>query len=201
MRREPRPRCPKQELRVIQAVASDRIPGELLDLAQALADRYLCSLESCLRLVAPVGSVAARRTEARPRKDWVVRTVTAGPEIAEKLTPKQAQGAGGDPRSGRLEKGALRADRRRSGRARDAREEQGSSSSAKPRKQSAPPTGYRPIRPSGRQKTSTRRRPGETTGMEMPDRLRLCGRSSNRPWRRSPPRSTNRASRSGCSGG
>jgi primosomal protein N' (replication factor Y) len=80
---------PEQGLRAIEAVSADRIPEELLDLAQALARRYLCSLESCLRLVAPLGSVSGRATTASARKDLVVRVTRPDAVSVAKLTARQ----------------------------------------------------------------------------------------------------------------
>jgi primosomal protein N' (replication factor Y) len=42
----PQAEVPGEGLKAVQEVAPDRVSGELLDLAQALAERYLCSLES-----------------------------------------------------------------------------------------------------------------------------------------------------------
>jgi primosomal protein N' (replication factor Y) (superfamily II helicase) len=84
-----RAEVPPGGLRSIEAVAAERVAMELLDLARAISKRYLCSLESCLRLVAPVGSVGARVKSARRRKDRVVATAVPGAEILAKLTVKQ----------------------------------------------------------------------------------------------------------------
>ncbi len=80
---------PPEGLRAIEAISPDRIPEELLDLAQDLAHRYLCSLESCLRLVAPFGSMSGRVTKASPRRDLVVRVDPPDPASGAKLTAKQ----------------------------------------------------------------------------------------------------------------
>ena len=61
-RRRSAAEVPAEGLRAVAGVAPDGVSGDLLDLAQALATRYLCSLESCLRLVAPVGSASGRST-------------------------------------------------------------------------------------------------------------------------------------------
>ena len=76
-------------LRAIEGVAADGVSDELVDLAQALAKRYLCSLESCLRLVAPVGSASGRTTRTAVRKDHVVPAPDPDPEVVAKLTAKQ----------------------------------------------------------------------------------------------------------------
>ncbi len=84
-----RAEVPEEGLRSIEAVGPDRIPEELLDLAQALAGRYLCSLESCLRLVAPVGSASGRGAKVSTRKDLVVLLPDPDPASIAKLTAKQ----------------------------------------------------------------------------------------------------------------
>ena len=84
-----RAEVPEAGLRAIEAVGSDRIPEELLDLAQALAKRYLCSLESCLRLVAPVGSASGRGAKASTRRDLVARLPDPDQAVVAKLTAKQ----------------------------------------------------------------------------------------------------------------
>jgi primosomal protein N' (replication factor Y) (superfamily II helicase) len=78
---------PEEELRTISGVGPHIVPGELLELAEALSARYLCSLESCLRLVAPVGSTTRPSGEHAARKDWVVRSPHSQPSSS--LTPKQ----------------------------------------------------------------------------------------------------------------
>ncbi len=98
---------PEEGLRSIEAVGPDRIPKELLDLAQALAGRYLCSLESCLRLVAPVGSASGRGAKASARKDLVVPLPDPDPASIAKLTAKQTDGAGSHPGGGRRQEGAV----------------------------------------------------------------------------------------------
>ncbi len=84
-----RAEVPEGGLRAIEAVGPDRIPEELLDLAQAMAKRYLCSLESCLRLVAPVGSASGRGAKVSTRRDLVARLPYPDPAVAAKLTAKQ----------------------------------------------------------------------------------------------------------------
>jgi primosomal protein N' (replication factor Y) len=84
-----RTEVPGEGLRSIEAVGPDRIPEELLDLAQALAGRYLCSLESCLRLVAPVGSASGRGAKVSTRKDLVVLLPDPDPASIAKLAAKQ----------------------------------------------------------------------------------------------------------------
>jgi primosomal protein N' (replication factor Y) len=79
---------PDEGVRDIEDVAPDAVSPELLDLAEAVSARYLCSLESCLRLVAPVGSTAGRISRRPERKDWIVRA--ARPEETSAVTAKQA---------------------------------------------------------------------------------------------------------------
>jgi primosomal protein N' (replication factor Y) len=79
---------PEEELRVVQDVSPDVIARELLDLADAMAARYLCSLESCLRLVAPIGSTTGRGSRSAKHRDWVVRTDAAA--SPERVTARQA---------------------------------------------------------------------------------------------------------------
>lgn len=76
-------------LRAIEAVAPDFIPLELMDLAEGLAARYLCSLEACLRLVAPVGAASGKTVEPAVRKDHVAALPDADPAALAKLTVKQ----------------------------------------------------------------------------------------------------------------
>ncbi len=54
------------ELRAIGAVEDESILRGL-DLARALADRYLASFESCLRLVAPPKKTAGAAEQAAPQ--------------------------------------------------------------------------------------------------------------------------------------
>jgi primosomal protein N' (replication factor Y) len=80
------------DLRFIETVHEQTVPEELLDLARSLSERYLCSFESCLRLMAPP-VIGATGAPAGARKTWVMRT--SGPhssleqENAPSLTPKQ----------------------------------------------------------------------------------------------------------------
>jgi primosomal protein N' (replication factor Y) len=80
------------DLRPLEAVSGDVVPGELLELAGALSSRYLCSYESCLRLVVPP-FVGSSRGSTRPRRNWVVRRSRpeSGTESDEaaRLTRKQ----------------------------------------------------------------------------------------------------------------
>ena len=94
-------------LRVLEGVAPDAVNGDLLDLAEALASRYLCSLESCLRLVAPVGSASGRSTRATVRKDHVAPVPDADPEAIAKLTPKQRSVLSAVPAGGIAKKALL----------------------------------------------------------------------------------------------
>jgi len=80
---------PEEGLRAIQEIGPDRVPEELIDLAEALARRYLCSLESCLRLVAPVGSASGRGAKVSTRRDLVVRLIDSDRASMAKLTAKQ----------------------------------------------------------------------------------------------------------------
>jgi primosomal protein N' (replication factor Y) (superfamily II helicase) len=84
-----RAEVPEEGLRAIQEIGPDRVPEELLDLAQSLARRYLCSLESCLRLVAPIGSASGRGAKASTRRELVVRLLDLDPASIDKLTAKQ----------------------------------------------------------------------------------------------------------------
>jgi primosomal protein N' (replication factor Y) len=84
-----RAEVPDEGLRSILSVAPDRIPKDLLDLAQAISERYLCSLESCLRLVAPVGSTSRRSVRNSVRRDLVVRLKEPDTETVSGLTSKQ----------------------------------------------------------------------------------------------------------------
>ena len=80
-------------LRFIETVSDDVVPEELLDLARSLSQRYLCSFESCLRLIAPPVIGARGGSGGFAPKTWVVRTTgpQAGsePEEPAPLTPKQ----------------------------------------------------------------------------------------------------------------
>jgi len=83
------------ELKFIEAVAEDRVPAELLQLAEELTGRYLAPYESCLRLVAPPSSGTTGRAAGRRRNNWVLRaSPVAGEErdgraAAVRLTAKQ----------------------------------------------------------------------------------------------------------------
>ena len=78
---------PQDGLRAIEDVAPGAVAPELLELAGVLSARYLCSLESCLRLVVPVGSAKVRTSPRRRRRDWVVRVPQNG--APQRLTVKQ----------------------------------------------------------------------------------------------------------------
>ncbi len=85
---------PAEGLRSIIAVAPDNVQEDLIDLARGVAERYLCSLESCLRLVVPVGSARRQGLLVSTRTDWVFRSasqaVGAGPaSLPVGLTAKQ----------------------------------------------------------------------------------------------------------------
>jgi len=80
------------DLRPIILATGEKIPSDLMVLADALSRRYLASHESCLRLVAP--PTARRKGAARTpavRRSWVrVEASLAAEEIAAaKLTAKQ----------------------------------------------------------------------------------------------------------------
>jgi primosomal protein N' (replication factor Y) (superfamily II helicase) len=96
----PSPEAPAAELRTIAGVAPDSIDGELIDLAEALAERYLCSLESCLRLVAPVGAASGRSRPAVPRNDHVRLAPQPEQAAAGKLTSKQEAALAAIPEAG-----------------------------------------------------------------------------------------------------
>jgi len=75
------------ELRLLESVAEDRVPEELIDLGRLLARRYLCSFESCLRLMAPPTAGRRAGSQAAARRDLVV---SAGmPTGSPRLTSKQ----------------------------------------------------------------------------------------------------------------
>ena len=80
---------PDGGLKTVEEVAPDAVDPGLIDLAEALAERYLCSLESCLRLMAPVGSASGRTTRAQVRRDYVVPAAEPDAAAAAGLTPKQ----------------------------------------------------------------------------------------------------------------
>lgn len=69
-----KPGSAPQELRQIVDVGADKIHPELLELARQVADRYLASYESCLRLVVPPESKSAGAGGRGPRHSWVRRT-------------------------------------------------------------------------------------------------------------------------------
>lgn len=78
------------DLRPIESVAAERVSAELLELAGALAGRYLSSYESCLRLMVPPGLGARGAPGSRPRRSWVVALAGADAGSAEvRVTPKQ----------------------------------------------------------------------------------------------------------------
>jgi primosomal protein N' (replication factor Y) len=60
-------------LRELEAVADQSIPEELVTLASAVAERYLSTFESCLRLVVPPAAGSSRPGGGRPRHAWVTR--------------------------------------------------------------------------------------------------------------------------------
>ena len=76
------------ELRVIEDVAEESIPGYLLDLAQEVSERYLSSFEASLRLVIPPGATRPKGRPSRARDTWVV-VVQPGQDPPLKVTTKQ----------------------------------------------------------------------------------------------------------------
>ncbi|MFH0916459.1 MAG: primosomal protein N' [bacterium] len=80
-------------LRFIETVSEEVVPEELLELARSLSQRYLCSFESCLRLIAPPVIGARGGTGGSNRRTWAVRATGAQagfePEKPAHLTPKQ----------------------------------------------------------------------------------------------------------------
>jgi primosomal protein N' (replication factor Y) len=99
---------PPRELQTVASVEAWSIPLELVDLADKVAARYLSSLESCLRLVAPPRGGQAVARPASLGNTWVVRTAGTptdlggqpespqpsteeAPAQASRLTPKQRQ--------------------------------------------------------------------------------------------------------------
>jgi primosomal protein N' (replication factor Y) len=67
-----------EDLKDILAVEPDTIPPELLELARVLADRYLCSFESCVRLVVPPQQPGRAGRPPRVRRDWITRADAEG---------------------------------------------------------------------------------------------------------------------------
>lgn len=88
----------QDELKAILALEPDSVPDELLELARLVADRYLASFESCLRLVVPPRKAGKIAAESGRGRDWVTRTGLS-PEDAG-LTPKQAKALALVPESG-----------------------------------------------------------------------------------------------------
>jgi primosomal protein N' (replication factor Y) len=80
---------PVAGLKSVEGVLADVVPEELVDLAVSLAGRYLCSLESCLRLVAPIGAASGRTAKTTFRKDHVARVAEADADWFARLTAKQ----------------------------------------------------------------------------------------------------------------
>ncbi len=76
-------------LKGVEAVGADVIAEELVDLAEAMAERYLCSLEACLRLVVPIGAAAGKVREASVRRDHVAVSADVDPDVVSGLTGKQ----------------------------------------------------------------------------------------------------------------
>jgi primosomal protein N' (replication factor Y) len=64
---------PAAELRCVEAVADERVSEELLALAERVAERYLASYESCLRLMVPPDSWGKSGIDAVRRPSWVER--------------------------------------------------------------------------------------------------------------------------------
>ncbi len=97
---------PLEGLRSVESVGPDSIPVDLLELASHMSTRYLCSLESCLRLVAPIGAASGRASRTRVRKDHVFPTPGADSELIAGLTAKQRVAWEAVPPSG-MRKAAL----------------------------------------------------------------------------------------------
>lgn len=78
-------------LRDLEAVADQSIPEELVKLAGAVAERYLSTFESCLRLVAPPTAGSSGPGVGRPRHPWVTRSSEPPSQALEDrpLTVKQ----------------------------------------------------------------------------------------------------------------
>jgi primosomal protein N' (replication factor Y) len=85
---------PPSDLRSVDSLEEESVPQELLGLAAGLAEHYLASYESCLRLVTPP---AAGRAQGRPRgpsNQWVTRTRrTVDPSGSGKASLEVAQDA------------------------------------------------------------------------------------------------------------
>ena len=79
------------ELRSISSVTPDLVPEELLQLARRLADRYLSSYESALRLVAPpLRPGGGAGAQGRTPRNWVTPAPDeAIADVATRLTAKQ----------------------------------------------------------------------------------------------------------------
>ena len=83
----------EMDLRELESVSDATVPAELLVLAERLAERYLASYESCLRLVVPPDPRGGRRSDASPRLTWVERgdawAEGPGTERPLRITTKQ----------------------------------------------------------------------------------------------------------------
>lgn len=64
----------QSDLRRIESLENECVPQELLELAARVAESYLASYESCLRLVTPPPAGGAGRGMTGPRNPWVART-------------------------------------------------------------------------------------------------------------------------------
>ncbi len=89
-------------LRDLEAVADQSIPEELVTLAGAVAERYLSTLESCLRLVVPPTAGSSGIRGGRPQHAWVTRSSEPSAQGVEErpLTAKQKALLGAIPPGG-----------------------------------------------------------------------------------------------------
>jgi primosomal protein N' (replication factor Y) len=83
----PSPGAARSDLREICAVSADRISPELIDLARAVSSRYLCSLESCLRLMVAPGRPQERAGSGSRRRGWV--TLAGAAQMGIRITTTQ----------------------------------------------------------------------------------------------------------------
>ncbi len=78
---------PETGLRALHSVTPQKVPAALLRLAESVAQRYLASYESCLRLVVPPEQGKGGSGAGRARGQWVTRTPV--PDEGLSLTAKQ----------------------------------------------------------------------------------------------------------------
>ncbi|MCL5736067.1 MAG: primosomal protein N' [Actinobacteria bacterium] len=97
---------PPETLRPLEAVGEERVPDELLSLARQVADRYLASYESCLRLVVPPSTRGRSGFADKRRLSWVDRPtgedIPPRPSAGFALTAKQQRLLGALPPGGAL---------------------------------------------------------------------------------------------------